>query len=166
LKVFVPNFLLSLVKLKKKTMSAFQEYFVDVMKYKYADFSGRARRSEYWFFSLFSGLIIMGLMFMLFPIIGLGGGELSGLAYIPLALIGIFYLAILIPGLAVMVRRFHDSGKSGWFFLLAFIPLGSLVLFVFTLLDSEPNTNKWGPNPKLPSLDNDVSDHLLEDDIV
>jgi uncharacterized membrane protein YhaH (DUF805 family) len=61
----------------------------------------------------------------------------------------IFFLAHFIPSFAVTIRRFHDTGNSGWLYLVAFIPyIGSLIIFIITLLDSEEKTNKWGPNPK------------------
>jgi len=140
-------------------MNAFQEYFIDVFKYKYADFAGRATRSEYWYFILFYfaiTLLILPISFML-P---------ESLMMVSFGLLGIFILAIIIPSLALVVRRLHDTGKSGWWYLISFIPLGSIVLLVFFCLDSEPGTNKWGPNPKNPSLEGDVTDHLLEDEIV
>ena len=65
--------------------------------------------------------------------------------------IGVFGLVSFIPALSITVRRLHDIGKSGWWYLIAFVPLiGGLVLFVFTLLDSDPDRNEYGPNPKVP----------------
>jgi uncharacterized membrane protein YhaH (DUF805 family) len=116
-------------------------YFIDVLK-KYATFSGRARRSEYWYFILFSNLISFALLFLDG---GLGTEFLST----------IFSLGVLVPTIAVAVRRMHDVGKSGWFLL---IPIYNLILAV---TDSEPGTNEYGPNPKNPELD-DMMDHLVE----
>lgn len=110
---------------------------------KYAVFSGRSRRREYWFFALFSWLISIGLV-----IIDLFAGTLSAEAGIGL-FSGLFGLAMIIPSLAVSVRRLHDIGKSGWWLLIGFIPIiGAIVLIVFACLDSQPGANAYGPNPK------------------
>ncbi len=109
---------------------------------QYAVFSGRARRKEYWFFVLFNVLISIVLS-IIDGITGtlsmeLGLGVLSGL----------YTLAVLIPSIAVSVRRLHDTGRSGWWLLIAFIPLIGLVLLVFMLLDGQAQENKYGPDPK------------------
>ncbi len=104
---------------------------------KYADFSGRARRSEYWFWFLAFGLGYLAIVI------------LSVIAETFAFLAIIFYLAMLLPSLAVGVRRLHDTGKSGWFMLISLIPLvGGIVLLVFTVQDSTPGDNQYGPNPK------------------
>ncbi|WP_243398301.1 DUF805 domain-containing protein [Deinococcus koreensis] len=73
----------------------------------------------------------------------------SGIGLISLILAVLYALAVFVPSLAVTVRRLHDTGKSGWWYLIGLIPLvGGLVLLVFTVLDSEPGSNRWGPNPK------------------
>lgn len=117
-------------------------WYLEALK-KYAVFSGRSRRKEYWYFVLFNLIIgfalgfVDGLAGWFDPEIGIG---LLG---------GIYNLAILIPSIAVAVRRLHDIGKSGWWLLLIFIPVvGALVLIVFACFDSEPETNRFGPNPK------------------
>jgi uncharacterized membrane protein YhaH (DUF805 family) len=104
---------------------------------KYADFSGRARRSEYWFWTLAVGLgYVVAII-------------LASVAKPLLFLAVICYLGIVVPSLAVGVRRLHDTGKSGWFLLLGLIPLlGGIVLLVFTVQDSTPGDNQYGPNPK------------------
>ncbi|SQI44327.1 Inner membrane protein yhaI [Leminorella richardii] len=111
---------------------------------QYADFSGRARRKEYWMFQLFACLIVIALAIV--------GGILDSLfgsnGVVSILLIGVFYLAILVPALSVTVRRLHDTDKTGWWILVALIPFGSLVLFVFTVLDSTSGTNAYGPSPK------------------
>ena len=117
---------------------------------KYATFSGRASRSEYWYFVLFNVIITIPL-FIVGAIIGalLGSGETAMVTafLVGYALVGIYSLAIIIPSIAVAVRRLHDSGKSGWLYLLVLIPyLGGLVIFVFMLLESAPD-NQYGPNP-------------------
>jgi len=112
---------------------------------KYADFGGRARRSEYWYFQLFNFIVIMAFYV---PIIALGVAD-SKLVILPAVLIGLYALAILIPSLAVVVRRLHDTGRSGWFYLLSLIPfIGGIIVLIFTVEDSKPGTNQWGPNPK------------------
>jgi uncharacterized membrane protein YhaH (DUF805 family) len=117
-------------------------WYLKVLK-QYADFSGRARRKEYWMFALFNVIFIITAM-ILDNVLGLTIGELP---------YGVFYflysLAVLIPGLAVYVRRLHDIGKSGWMILIALIPLiGPIWLLVLTLTDSNHGENQYGPNPK------------------
>ena len=117
-------------------------WYLEVLK-KYAVFDGRARRTEYWMFFLLS-LVISVVLILIDRLIGTftyqaGFGLLQGL----------YSLAVLIPGLAVTVRRLHDTGRSGWWILIALIPfIGGLVLLVFMVLDSQPGENQYGPNPK------------------
>jgi len=109
----------------------------------YSKFSGRSQRSEYWFFFLFYLLIGFGLAIVDGMLGFFDQDEDYGL------LSGIFAIAMLIPSLAVNVRRLHDIGRSGWWLLIALIPIvGSLVLFWFAVQDSEPGSNAYGPNPK------------------
>ena len=97
---------------------------------KYADFSGRARRSEFWYWTLFSFLV--GIILAWIPVLG-----------------QIICLAFFVPGLAVSVRRLHDIGRSGWWYLLCFVPIvGPIILIVWYCTDSQPGSNKWGTNPK------------------
>jgi len=111
---------------------------------KYTVFSGRSQRSEYWYFVLFGFLISIGL-----AIIDVATGLVDPQQGIGL-FSGIFSLALLIPNIAVGVRRLHDTGRSGWWVLLAFIPIiGAIVLIVFYAQDSQPNENRFGPNPKV-----------------
>ena len=118
----------------EKTMS----WFLMALK-KYAEFSGRSRRSEYWFFILFYILIAIALAF-----VDGAMGAATGFG----VLSGIFALAMFIPSLAVTVRRLHDTDRSGWWILIGFIPLiGTIVMFVFMVLDST-GPNRFGPNPK------------------
>lgn len=122
------------------------EYFLDILQNKYADFTGRARRSEYWFFILF---VVIGFIATASISAAIGGNS-----YI---LIIIFFLAMIIPYLAVVVRRLHDVGKSGWFFFIRFIPIvGGIWLFVLFCTDSSFGTNEYGPNPK--GIGEDYSD--------
>lgn len=116
-------------------------WYLDVLK-KYAVFQGRARRKEYWMFTLFSMLIYIGLM-IIEGILGMGSEGGIGL-------LSLFYsLGVLLPSLAVTVRRLHDTGRSGWWLLIGLIPLvGGIVLLVFMVLDGQPGSNQYGPNPK------------------
>ena len=117
------------------------EWYVKVLK-QYADFSGRARRKEYWMFVLFNILIAVGIAIVEAVLLGLTMGVLSM----------IYALAVLLPGLAVTVRRLHDTGRSGWWVLISLIPfIGVIVLLVFMATDGEQGTNQWGPNPKAMS---------------
>ena len=117
-------------------------WYLKVLK-QYADFSGRARRKEYWMFVLFN------MIFAFFAMIldNILGFAIEGIGYGPLY--GLYTLAVLIPGLAVAVRRLHDVGKSGWMILIALIPLiGAIWLLVLTVTDSNPGENQYGKNPK------------------
>jgi len=106
---------------------------------QYADFSGRARRKEYWMFTLISTLIVWGIQLIT---IGL---DLDTFVYIQY----IYSLLVLVPSLAVLVRRLHDIGKSGWYFLIIFIPLaGPIWLLVLLCMEGEGRPNQWGENPK------------------
>ncbi len=112
------------------------EWYLGVLK-KYAVFTGRARRKEYWMFFLFNVIISI--------VLGVVDGVL-GTAGILGALYG---LAVLIPGIAVAIRRLHDTARSGWWLLIGFVPLvGLIVLIVFMVQDSVDEGNEYGPNPK------------------
>lgn len=102
---------------------------------QYAGFTGRARRSEYWYFVLFTVLVYVA------------ASVVDAVLGIPvLTLLAV--LALLVPTLAVTVRRLHDTGRSGWWMLLSLVPFGGIVLLVFDCLDSEPGPNRFGPSPK------------------
>ncbi len=117
-------------------------WYLEVLK-KYAVFGGRARRKEYWYFFLFSILISIGLM-----IVDGVTGSFSAEAGMGL-LSGLYTLGVLIPGIAVMVRRLHDTNRSGWWFWISLIPIiGLIVLIVFLASDSKPEENQYGPSPK------------------
>lgn len=128
--------------------------YLNVIRNHYADFRGRARRREYWMFVLINAVItvILQLPFQIQNVSAAANGETatpSGLALLSLVLSALYGLAILLPSLAVTVRRLHDTGRSGWWSLIALVPfVGGLVLLIFTVLDGQPGTNKWGPNPK------------------
>jgi uncharacterized membrane protein YhaH (DUF805 family) len=127
---------------------------------RYADFSGRSRRLEYWLFTLFYILVIVGI-FVVGGVLGAfdrGGieGEVepgNGVA-VMLGVLAVFVLGSFIPGLAVQVRRFHDQDKSGWLVLLGFIPyIGGIIVLVFMLLEGTRGENSYGPDPKRPEFD-------------
>ena len=136
--------------------------FIDAIKRgfkKYATFSGRASRSEYWWWALFTFIVSVVL---LVPAYVLGittspdGGRTPGAAAIPLIILMIiFYLAIIVPNLALTVRRLHDAGYSGWLVLLGLVPyLGGLILLIFAVLPSSPTGVKYDPVPATPYGDN------------
>ena len=122
---------------------------------RYADFSGRSRRKEYWMFVLF-GVIVYAVAFTLIFGGSSGSGLMSGGAPdfgvasgIGFALLGLFALGTIIPAIAVQVRRFHDQDKTGWLVLLNFIPyIGGLIVLVLMCLDGTPGENRYGPDPK------------------
>ncbi len=112
-------------------------YYLSVLK-KYAEFKGRATRSEYWYFFLFN-IIISVILGILSNIIGDDSNALGSL----------YGLIVLVPGLAVAVRRLHDIGKSGWMLLIILIPIVGLIwLLVLLITDSNSGENKYGPNQK------------------
>lgn len=118
-------------------------WYLEVLK-KYATFSGRARRKEYWMFVLFN--IIFSIMAtVLDSVIGTRDPD-TGYGIIN----GLYSLAVLLPGLAVSARRLHDIGKSGWWLLIVLIPIiGAIWLLVLMVTDSQPGDNEYGPNPKV-----------------
>jgi uncharacterized membrane protein YhaH (DUF805 family) len=109
---------------------------------QYTGFSGRARRSEFWWYSLFT--------FVVYLVVALVDAALHT------TVLGLVVgLGLLLPSLAVTVRRLHDTGRSGWWLLIGLIPLvGAIVLLVFECTDSEPGPNRFGPSPK-----DDVAGH-------
>lgn len=120
---------------------------------RYADFNGRSRRKEYWMFWLFQVIIFL----ILGVLLTIGGfdassvdSELTGFGIVIAFIFGIFIFAMLIPNIAVAVRRFHDQNKSGWMYLLSLIPyLGGLIIFIFMLLPGTNGPNQYGEDPKL-----------------
>ncbi len=110
---------------------------------KYAVFTGRSQRAEYWFFVLFYVLILIVL-----SIVDTAAGLTSSATGLGL-FSAVFALAMFIPSLAVGVRRLHDVGRTGWWILLSLVPIiGFIVLLIFAVQDSQPGTNQYGPNPK------------------
>ena len=117
-------------------------WYLEVLK-MYARFDGRAGKKEYWYFSLVSFIIIVVL-----SVIDIATGTFK--VEVGLGLLsGIYTLAVLIPSIAVSVRRLHDTDRSGWWFLINAIPLiGVIVFLVFTAQDGTPGDNQYGSNPK------------------
>lgn len=117
-------------------------WYLDVLK-KYAVFGGRARRKEYWFFALFN---VIATIILAFVDSALGTFNMET----GVGILGMIYaLAVLLPAIGVAIRRLHDTGRSGWWLLLAFLPLiGAIVLIIFFVMDSSPGENEYGTNPK------------------
>ncbi|MBC8944435.1 MULTISPECIES: DUF805 domain-containing protein [Xenorhabdus] len=113
-------------------------WYFQVFK-NYAVFSGRARRKEYWMFYLFNIIIF-------FAICILGAILSDTIGFIVMMLI--YALVAFIPSLAVTVRRLHDTNRSGWWFLLTFVPIAGIAVFIFTLLEGTEGSNDYGADPK------------------
>jgi len=112
-------------------------YWKKAVLENYAEFTGRSRRAEFWWFVLAN--ILIGIVF----------NVLVAIASFFFILYVIFELAILVPNIAIGIRRLHDTGKSGWWLLIALVPfVGAIVLIVFMATDSTPGTNQWGSSPK------------------
>ena len=112
---------------------------------QYSDFSGRASREEYWMFALFNFIFLIVPCFLMGLFIET---DFEEAAYILAILLGLYLLFIIIPSLALTVRRLHDTGRSGWFYFICIVPyVGGLILFIFTVLESEQSTNEYGEVP-------------------
>lgn len=117
---------------------------------RYADFSGRSRRKEYWMF--FLGYMLAAIALSVVGLI-LGSQPSGGMSLMVILLL-LLVAAIIIPSLAVQVRRFHDQDKSGWFVLLNFIPyVGGIIVLVFMCLEGTRGDNRFGPDPKRTAAD-------------
>ncbi|MFB1003040.1 MAG: DUF805 domain-containing protein [Bacteroidia bacterium] len=125
------------------------DYFKSTLTDNYANFSGRARRKEYWSFQLVVFIISLVLMAIDAFAFGakMGQGGILG---------SIFSLATIVPSLGLLVRRLHDVGKSGWFFFIILIPIiGAIWLLVLFFTDGEAGSNEYGANPKNPETELD-----------
>ena len=135
------------------------EYFKDVLTNHYADFNGRARRAEYWHFVLWQ-VIIMVAALVVSGILGAVIGETGALLGM-----GVYYLAALaffIPSLAAVIRRLHDTNRSGWWYLIALVPVvGAIVLLVFLASEGTRGTNNYGPDPKRIADEADVLESFV-----
>jgi len=117
-------------------------WYFDVLR-KYATFSGRARRKEYWLFGLIHALII-GLLLALGGVTGAASAQRGVVLFT-----GLYILAMLVPNIAVTVRRLHDTDHSAWWLLIGAVPLiGGIVFLVLMARDGDPGQNKYGPDPK------------------
>lgn len=118
-------------------------WFLTVLKEHYADFNGRARRKDYWMFVLWNLIVAIVLGAIVGALIALTGIKAL------MVVVYLYGLAVLLPSLALAVRRLHDIGKSGLWYLIGLVPyVGGIVLLIFFCLDSQPGPNKWGANPK------------------
>ena len=130
-------------------MEDFNHYFLDVVKNNYANFNGRATRSQYWYFVLFYLLISIVLslidLYAINPALGMTPEEAASGGILSV----VFALAMLLPQIGLGIRRLHDTGKSGWWYLIIVIPLiGALILLFFFVTDSQAGDNEYGANPK------------------
>ena len=118
------------------------DWYKKVILENYANFNGRARRSEYWYFTL--GNIILAIIAMILDrTLGIAGGMGYGPIY------GLVALATIVPSIAVGVRRLHDVNKSGWFYLIALVPIiGAIWLLVLFCTEGTAGTNQYGTDPK------------------
>ncbi|MET8555168.1 DUF805 domain-containing protein [Streptomyces sp. NPDC004959] len=115
-------------------------YYLDVFK-KYAQFSGRSRRAEYWMFCLFNAIALVILL-----VLSLAVAKFFYVLYV------LYLLAIIVPSLALTWRRLHDTGRSGGWFFISFVPvIGGIWLFVLTVLEGDRQANEFGPDPKAPA---------------
>jgi uncharacterized membrane protein YhaH (DUF805 family) len=122
------------------------DWWKKVVFKNYANFSGRARRAEYWYFVLANFVLIIP-----FYVIGIAGifSDSYSLSILGFAVYGILALGMFLPSLAVAVRRLHDINKSGWSYFIALIPLiGGIILLVWFFTDGDRHTNNYGPDPK------------------
>ena len=122
------------------------EWYLKVVRDNYANFNGRASRQEYWMFFLFN---------MIFAIVIMGIDIILGLGFLNV----IYSLVVMIPGMAVNIRRLHDIGKSGWMVLIVLIPcIGAFWLLYLMVQDSSPLDNEYGPSPKPKPVSNEAAD--------
>lgn len=128
------------------------QWYLEVLE-KYAVFTGRSRRAEYWYFQLFNFLIGFALVFT-FSFLGgmvaaMAGADARAAATAADGVYILYALATFLPALGVLVRRLHDTGRSGWWVLIGFVPfVGGIALLVFCIQDGEPGPNQYGSNPK------------------
>lgn len=134
---------------KSETNYNMIDWWKKVVFENYANFSGRARRAEYWYFVL--GQLCLLIPFYILLLSGGMGIQSEGIYTLGISLLGLFILGTIIPGLAVTVRRLHDLNKTGWYYLLIFVPFGSIILLIFMFTEGNPFINKYGDDPKRPS---------------
>lgn len=131
--------------IKDESQFGMIDWWKKVLFENYATFDGRARRSEYWYYVLFNFILVISAWLTSFFLFFLGG-------FLLWPLIGLFSFITFIPTLAVSVRRLHDIGKSGVYYLLIFIPIiGQIMFIVFLFTEGDFGDNEYGPDPKRPS---------------
>ncbi|TEA27922.1 DUF805 domain-containing protein [Candidatus Schmidhempelia bombi] len=124
-------------------------WFIECITKNYANFSGRARRKEYWMYTLFYLLFMSILVIASLVICTMKEMDSIATQHVVIFIVICAYLALFIPTLAVLVRRLHDINKSGWWSLISFVPyVGFIISIIFPLLDSTPGRNQYGENPK------------------
>ncbi|WP_233702525.1 DUF805 domain-containing protein [Hyunsoonleella flava] len=129
------------------------KWYLTVLIDNYANFSGRARREEYWMYVLFWFLTVFAINLLSYVL-----SDFIDIGWFPM-IIGVFALATLIPWLAVNVRRLHDQGKSGGYFFINFIPIvGRIWYLVLMCTDGEYGANRYGPDPKNPEINDEIDD--------
>lgn len=141
------------------------DYFKKTIIENYANFSGRARRREYWFFCLSVWLInvAMRILGIIMVIISASSSLLEIVSTSSAVAMALLSLGLIVPSIAVCVRRLHDIGKSGWYFLLSFIPIiGGIILLIWFCRDSVAVSNKWGANPKDPAAQDELLNAFKE----
>ena len=128
------------------------KWYLKVVRDNYANFDGRARREEYWMFTLFNALFIIAIV--------IASGSIATALDSPgiFSLYIIYALGVLIPSIAVTVRRLHDTGKSGWYYLVSLIPfIGGIWLLILLVTEGDRRSNEYGPDPKAPNIE-EISD--------
>jgi len=120
------------------------EWFLKVVKENYANFDGRARRKEYWMYTL----CVVAINFAIGFVSGILGFVSESMGSLVMAISYVVSLALLVPSLAVGARRLHDTGKSGWFLLLGFIPIVNFYLLYLLVIEGDQGPNEFGTDPK------------------
>lgn len=125
------------------------EWYLKVVRDNYANFEGRARRKEYWMFILFNAIFLI-----VAALIGFLLGSLMDFPEMTMIVYMIYALAVFIPSIGVVVRRLHDTGKSGWYYFVSLIPLiGGIWLLVLLVTEGDKGPNEYGPNPKASEVE-------------
>jgi uncharacterized membrane protein YhaH (DUF805 family) len=134
------------------------DWWKKVVFKNYANFNGRARRKEYWNFTLANIIFLFALYIPLVIGLSIDVEWLTLITALPLIL---FIFGIIIPWIAVAVRRLHDTNKSGWMLLLRIVPVLSIIIFVFLVIEGDKRKNDYGKDPKAP-MENELDQIGLE----
>ncbi|WP_274369277.1 DUF805 domain-containing protein [Morganella morganii] len=124
------------------------DWYSYAININYFNFKGRARRKEYWMFTLINNAIIVSLYLATLYFSDRYSRDFNTISLVLTVFFVIYIIVTFIPSLSVTVRRLHDTGRSGWWLLALLIPFGGIIIFVFSCLDSHPGDNRFGPNPK------------------